>query len=79
MTEIQVLVPLVIWFGTGVSVVTVSSARVKLALNGCLEKPGEGKQEVSVSIGRMTSSPYWLEALPVGTVKSTAVFFFLLL
>ena len=35
----------VIWYRKGIGGVTVSSARVDLALNRYLEKSGEGKQE----------------------------------
>ena len=42
---VRILVYPIIWFGTGVSGVTVCSARVDPVLNGYLEKSGEGKQE----------------------------------
>jgi hypothetical protein len=42
---VQFLAWPVIWFGSEVSSVTVSSARVNPTLNRYLEKPGEGEQE----------------------------------
>jgi len=43
--EILILVFFVIWFRTGISGMTVSSTSVHPALNGYLEKSGDGKQQ----------------------------------
>ena len=56
--RVRFLVLLVIWFGTGNSDMTVSSASVDAAVNGYLEKSGEVKQEgYCKSTGWLASSP----------------------